>query len=118
MLVANVNLALHGLDRSPSVPAEGGLYLPHPSGTVIQAEYIGRNVTVQGSVTIGMRAEQAFPTLEDGVFVGAGARVLGSMRIGRDARIGANAVVLEAVPDGCTAVGVPARIVTPPHGEQ
>jgi serine O-acetyltransferase len=57
-----------------------------------------------------MRSEPKFPVIGDGVFVGAGARILGGITIGNGAQIGANAVVLKDVPDGATAVGVPAII--------
>ena len=63
-------------------------------------------------MTIGIRwDEEAAPIIGNNVRIGAGAKVLGSIRIGNGARIGANAVVLTDVPDGATAVGVPARII-------
>ena len=73
---------------------------------------IGDNVIIGPNVTIGGRSGlQRVPVIEDGVTIGAGARILGPVRIGRGALIGANAVVLTDVPAGATAVGVPARIV-------
>jgi serine O-acetyltransferase len=74
------------------------------------AQRIGSDVTLVSNITIGMRHEQAFPTLGDRIYIGAGARILGQISIGNDASIGANAVVLEDVPDGCVAIGVPARV--------
>jgi serine O-acetyltransferase len=91
--------------------------LPHPGAVVIQANRIGRDVTVQGSITIGMRDSTGFPTIGNDVFIGCGARILGSITVGDGARIGANAVVLVDVPPGCTAVGVPARIIRPRTNE-
>jgi serine O-acetyltransferase len=88
---------------------EGGLYIAHPAGTVIAAEKIGRNCSVIAAVTIGMRNEYAFPTIGDNVFIGAGARVLGGIRVGDNAKIGANAVVIRDVVSGATVVGIPAR---------
>jgi serine O-acetyltransferase len=57
------------------------------------------------------------PTLEDGVIVGAGAKILGPFTVGKGARIGSNAVVLEAIPAGATAVGIPAKIVNRPKSD-
>ncbi len=73
---------------------------------------IGDNVVIGPNVTIGGRSGlERVPVIEDGVTIGAGARILGPVRVGRGAFIGANAVVLCDVPAGATAVGVPARIV-------
>lgn len=75
---------------------------------------IGNNVRIDQQVTIGIRwDEKVAPIIGDNVRIGAGAKVLGSIRIGNGARIGANAVVLTDVPDGATAVGVPAKIIYP-----
>jgi serine O-acetyltransferase len=89
----------------------GGLYMPHPVGTVIAVRRMGRNCSVIAGVTLGLRGEWAFPDIGDEVYIGAGARVLGSIRVGDRARIGANAVVIDDVPDGATVVGVPAKVV-------
>jgi serine O-acetyltransferase len=73
---------------------------------------IGDNVRIDQQVTIGIRwDEAAAPVIGSNVRIGAGAKVLGSIRIGDNVRIGANAVVLTDVPSGATAVGVPARII-------
>ena len=74
--------------------------------------YIGDRVNVGPKVTIGGRAGiPGAPRIEDDALIGSGAQVLGPIRIGRGAQIGANAVVLIDVPDGATAVGVPARVL-------
>jgi serine O-acetyltransferase len=70
----------------------------------------GRNFTIQHGVTIGT-AGSGNPVIGDNVFIGAGAKVIGGVKIGNDVRIGANAVVVNDLPDGATAVGVPARVV-------
>lgn len=89
----------------------GGLLMPHPNGIVIHPEAeLGPNCLVFQQVTIGTRDEGA-PRIEGHVDIGAGAKIIGALTIGRHARIGANSVVLEDVPAGATAVGVPARIV-------
>jgi serine O-acetyltransferase len=100
-----------GLDISVQNEIGGGLYIPHPISTVISVKRMGSNCTIISNVTIDRYLDRAFPEIGDRVFIGAGARVLGGIRIGDDAVIGANAVVLEDVPAGTTVVGVPARPV-------
>lgn len=78
---------------------------------------IGNNVRIDQHVTIGIRWDETVaPIIGDNVRIGAGAKVLGSIRIGNNVRIGANAVVLADVPDGATAVGIPARIILRQEG--
>jgi len=85
--------------------------LIHSHGVVINSAVRGgRGVKLEHEVTIGAERGES-PVLGDNVFVGAGARILGAVKIGDGARIGANAVVVDDVPAGATAVGVPARIV-------
>jgi serine O-acetyltransferase len=73
---------------------------------------IGRHVMISPCVTIGGRSGMfGVPIIEDDVFIGAGAKILGDVRIGRRATIGANAVVLQSVPAGAVVAGVPARVV-------
>ncbi|MBN1577302.1 MAG: serine acetyltransferase [Chitinispirillaceae bacterium] len=72
---------------------------------------IGDNVLIMQHVTIGERNNTGYPVIGNGVFIGCGAKVLGGIKIGDNASIGANAVVIIDVPEGATAVGVPARIV-------
>jgi len=88
--------------------------LVHSLGVVINTSVKGgRNVVIEHQVTIG--AEKGVsPVLGDRVFVGAGAKIIGGVRIGNGAKIGANAVVLDDVPEGATVVGIPARIVKQP----
>lgn len=87
------------------------LKLPHPNGVVIhQDAKVGTECMIMQQVTIGQLAGNAVPTIGKGVYIGAGAKVLGGVTIGDFARIGANAVVLIDVPAGKTAVGVPAII--------
>lgn len=88
---------------------EGGLYVAHPVGTVIAVQSMGRNCSVIAAVTLGMRNEHAFPVIGDNVFIGAGARVLGGIKIGDCAKIGANAVVINDVEKDSTMVGIPAK---------
>lgn len=100
---------LYGLEISPGADIAGGLYVAHPVGTTISVNRMGRNVSVIAGVTIGARGPAMWPTIGDGVYVGAGARVLGGIVVGAGATIGANAVVIDSVSAGATVVGVPAR---------
>ena len=103
-----------GADIPLSVRIGGGLLLPHPNGIVIHPDVeIGPNCTIFQQVTLGFGSGQGVPRIGGNVDIGAGARLLGPITVGDRARIGANAVVLDDVPAGALAVGVPARIVMP-----
>jgi serine O-acetyltransferase len=92
------------------VVVQPGVYLPHGQVVIDGFVEIGEGAVIAPFVTIGLR-QGAFagPRLEPGVHVGTGAKLLGSIRIGREAQIGAGAVVLADVPAGARVVGVPAR---------
>jgi serine O-acetyltransferase len=83
------------------------VFLPHPMGIIIHSgARIGDNVVIGHQVTLGGRdLSSAAPNVEDGVYIGAGAKILGGVRIGRGATVGANAVVTKDVPAGATVVG-------------
>jgi serine O-acetyltransferase len=86
--------------------------LLHSHGVTINGRVVGgAGIRLQHGVTIGDDGRGGIPTLEDDVFVGAGAKVLGRISVGQGAKIGANAVVVHDVPPRTTAVGVPARHV-------
>jgi serine O-acetyltransferase len=88
-----------------------GLVLIHSTGVVINGQVRGgSNILIEHQVTIGAERRRS-PILGNDVFLGAGAKVLGTVSIGDGARIGANAVVLNDIPPHCTAVGIPARVV-------
>jgi serine O-acetyltransferase len=88
-----------------------GFVLIHSDGVVINSSVRGgRNVKLEHAVTIGADRNES-PVLGDDVFVGAGAKIIGGIRVGSRVKIGANAVVVNDVPEGSTAVGVPARCV-------
>lgn len=94
-----------GCDIGPALPKT--VFLPHPNGIVVHAgAKIGDDVVIGHQVTLGGRdLSGAAPHVEDGVYLGAGAKVLGGVRIGRGATVGANAVVTKDVPPGATVVG-------------
>ena len=95
-----------------------GLLCPHPNGIVIHPEaVIGPNCLIFQQVTIGGGSRPGYPVIGGHVDIGAGAKILGPVRIGNHARIGANAVVLSDVPEGATAVGMPARVISVHDGK-
>jgi len=88
-----------------------GFVLIHSTGVVINGRVRGgAHVYLEHQVTIGAEQRQS-PVLGDRVFVGAGAKIVGAVRIGDDCRIGANAVVVHDIPSGATAVGIPAKVI-------
>src|SRR3954454_13529082 len=88
-----------------------GFVLIHSSGTVINGNVRGgRRVFVEHQVTIGAEKNR-MPLLGDDVFLGAGAKVLGGVRLGSHVKVGANAVVVHDVPDGATVGGIPAKVL-------
>ncbi len=88
-----------------------GFVLIHSQGVVINSNVRGgRQIFIEHQVTIGAEKNQT-PILADNIFIGAGAKIIGPVRIGRFSRIGANAVVLHDVPDGATVGGIPAKVL-------
>lgn len=112
-VVAKLLRVLLGSDIYCPLPAT--LYLPHPYGIVIHHHVsLGEAVTIQHQVTLGQGdpRDPGVPTVGDGAYIGAGAKVLGGVVVGPRAIIGANAVVTRDVPAGATVVGIN-RIVPP-----
>lgn len=88
-----------------------GLMIVHGSGIVIGGEaVIGDNLTIFQNATIGF--QNGFPTIGDNVLIGAGAIVIGKIKIGNNVKIGAGAVVVNDVPDNCTVVGPKAKVIS------
>lgn len=104
-----------GIEIHPGAQIGEGLFIDHGHGVVIgETAIIGNNVTLYQGVTLGGTGKEQgkrHPTLGDNIMVGAGAKVLGSVTIGDNCKIGAGSVVVKDVPDNCTVVGVPGRIV-------
>lgn len=112
-LLYGFNRIVFGIVLPPSVQVGRDVRFAYSGlGTVVHARArIGDRVKIAQNVTIGGRSgHHDVPVIEDDVEIGAGACVLGPVTIGRQARIGANAVVLQSVPAGMMAVGVPATV--------
>src|SRR5712691_365176 len=106
---------LTGIEIHPAATIGRGFFIDHGMGVVIgETTEIGDHVTLFQGVTLGGTGKERgkrHPTLGNNVYVGVGAKILGAVRIGDEARIGAGAVVLNDVPANTTAVGVPAKVV-------
>lgn len=104
-----------GIEIHPGAVIGEGFFVDHGHGVVIgETTIIGNNVTLYQGVTLGGTGKEhgkRHPTLGDNVMVGAGAKVLGNIKIGNDCKIGAGSVVVRDVPDNCTVVGIPGKIV-------
>lgn len=113
-LLSNISRFFTGIEIHPAAIIGRRLLIDHGMGVVIgETAIIGDDCTILQGVTLGGRGNmkgKRHPTLANGVFVGAGAKILGNIDIGNNVRIGANAVVLTDIPENATAVGVPARI--------
>ncbi|WJM98338.1 serine O-acetyltransferase [Pseudomonas defluvii] len=121
-LVSNFGRWLTGIEIHPGAKVGRRFFIDHGMGIVIgETAEIGNDVTLYQGVTLGgtsWNKGKRHPTLEDGVVVGAGAKVLGPFTVGAGAKIGSNAVVTKAVPAGATAVGIPGRIIVKTDAEQ
>ena len=105
---------LSSSDIDPQAKIGERTRLPHPNGIVIHAEAIvGDDCLIMQQVTIGQIEDSHVPLVGSGVYIGAGAKLLGKIVVGDRARIGANAVVICDVPADWTAVGIPARLIPP-----
>ncbi len=114
-LVSQVARFFTGVEIHPGAALGRGVFIDHGMGVVIgETAIVGDNCTLFQGVTLGGTGKQTgkrHPTLEEGVVVGTGAKVLGNIRLGRYSRIGAGSVVVSDVPAESTVVGVPGRVV-------
>lgn len=111
MLFNRLNTMLCGCIIGRGAEFGPGFVLIHSLGVVINGNVRGgSNVKIEHQVTIGAEKRQS-PVIGNDVFVGAGAKIIGPVRLGDGAKIGANAVVLTDIPAGATAVGIPAKVV-------
>ena len=113
--VSHIARGLTGIEIHPGATIGRRFFIDHGMGVVIgETAEIGDDVTLYHGVTLGgtsWKEGKRHPTLENGVVVGAGAKILGPIVIGAGAKIGSNAVVVKHVPAGATAAGIPARIL-------
>lgn len=113
--LSNVARKWTGIEIHPGATIGRGLVIDHGMGVVIgETAIIGDDCQLYHGVTLGGRGSEdkkRHPTLMDRAYIGSGAKILGNITIGYDSKVGANAVVLIDVPDDCTAVGLPARII-------
>jgi len=117
--VSHLGRLMTGIEIHPGAKIGRRLFIDHGMGVVIgETAEIGDDVKPYQGVTLGgtsLHHEKRHPTLGDGVIVGSGAQILGGFTVGRDARVGANAVVVAEVPPGTTVVGIPAKPVGAPR---
>jgi serine O-acetyltransferase len=114
-LISQVARILTGVEIHPAAKIGRGFFIDHGMGVVIgETAEIGNDVTLFQGVTLGGTGKERgkrHPTLGNHVVVGAGAKILGGIRIGDNVKIGANSVVLKSVPANSTVIGVPGRII-------
>ncbi len=114
--LAELTRILTGVDIHPGATLGAGLFIDHATGVVIgETAEVGEDVMIYHGVTLGGSGRDTgkrHPTIGDRVVIGAGAKVLGAIKIGDDSRIGANAVVVKEVPSSAVVVGVPGQIIS------
>ena len=121
-MISQFSRFLTGIEIHPKAKIGKNLFIDHGMGVVIgETSEIGENVTIYHMVTLGgiapsinsngQRNIKRHPTIEDDVVIGSGAQVLGPVRVGRCAKIGANAVITKDVPEKAVMVGIPAKNV-------
>lgn len=115
---SNFARILTGIEIHPEAQIGERLFIDHGTGVVIgQTAVIGNDVTIYHGVTLGgvgrngERGQKRHPTIEDGAMIGAGAQVLGDITVHKRAKVGANSVVTQDIPEGKTALGIPARVI-------
>jgi serine O-acetyltransferase len=120
-ILSQVNRFITGIEIHPAAEIGEGFFIDHGAGVVIgETTEVGDNVTLYQGVTLGGTGKETgkrHPTLHDNVTIGAGAKVLGSVTIGENAKIGAGSIVIHDVPPDSTVVGNPGRPVRE-HGRK
>ena len=120
-ILSNISRFLTGIEIHPAVKIGKKLFIDHGMGIVIgETTIIGNNVSIYQGVTLGGTKtvkEKRHPTINDNVVIGAGAKILGPVLIGKNSRIGANSVVTKNVPSNTTVIGIPARVIDSSSGD-
>lgn len=114
-IAGEITRILTGVEIHPGAVLGPGLFIDHATGVVIgETAEVGEDVTIYHGVTLGGSGKETgkrHPTIGDRVIIGAGAKVLGAIKVGSDSRIGANAVVVKEVPSDAVVVGVPGQVI-------
>jgi serine O-acetyltransferase len=114
-IISTINRFLTGIEIHPGAKIGRRFFIDHGMGIVIgETAEIGDDVVMYHGVTLGGTGKdrgKRHPTVGNKVVIGAGAKILGPITIGNNVKIGAGAIVLHSIPDNCTAVGCPARVV-------
>ena len=121
-IISQFSRFLTGIEIHPKAKIGKNLFIDHGMGVVIgETSEIGDNVTIYHAVTLGgsspsidserQRHEKRHPTIGNDVVIGSGAQIIGPIKVGNNARIAANAVVVKNVPENATMVGIPAKAV-------
>jgi serine O-acetyltransferase len=115
-IFSQLSRLLTGVEIHPAAQIDRGVFIDHGMGVVIgETAVVGQGCHLYQGVTLGgtsTRHEKRHPTLGEAVTVGAGAKIIGAVKIGNNVRIGAGSVVITSVPDGATVVGVPGHITS------
>ena len=114
-IIMGITQFITNIDIHPACSIGKGIFIDHGIGVVIgETAILKDNITIYQGVTLGgvtLESTKRHPTIQSGATIGAGAKILGNITIGENAKIGANSVVIRDVPDNATAVGIPARVI-------
>jgi len=120
-MISHISRFLTGIEIHPAVKIGKNIFIDHGMGVVIgETTIIGDNVSIYQGVTLGgtkWEKKKRHPTINDNVIIGAGAKVLGPISVGKNSKIGANSVVTRNVPSNSTVIGIPARVIDNPAGD-
>ena len=115
-IISQFSRFLTGIEIHPRAKIGKNLFIDHGMGVVIgETAEVGDDVFMYHGVTLGStstKKEKRHPTISNGVIIGAGAKLLGPIKVGKNAKIGSNAVVITDVPENVTMVGIPAKIIS------
>jgi len=121
-LISALGQFLTTVDIHPGAKIGQRVFIDHATGVIIgETAVVGNDVLIYQQVTLGgvsLSKGKRHPTIEDGVTIGAGAKILGNITVGKNAKIGANSVIIKDVPSDCTAVGVPAHTTKRQDGNE